>query len=800
MDALKKAASDAGRARGERRSAAITTIHVTGEIGGDDEAAASTASTMADDYDLRHETNGFLAQLAKGLSEENETLLSLIRKTNRSLKHMSGWDKTEDGASSTNSNDGVNAVVMVTNPDDLATDIDAVLSHLRTMLTNPSFVPLEEVVVREEEIFRLRQGWEKMEERWQEAVHLIDGWRQRMVASGQPVDMEDLKMGLRLSPVDNVFKLSTLQEEEEEEEEEVQEDEEEEEVQDDFEQRSEENPSPAESLHLVPAPGYEQDDLDDSDAESSIFHDDVDIDDIPEPNFEILQHSTTDQEASDISETGPLPRPPRITPLEESSTSGNRKPTSLGSRKRSGDYIHQDDDDDDDECKPPPPPPHRSQPEQSPQKRLKVSTDGEDDEQKTNSKIFTTSNSSLDSILLLKLSSESSVSTAPSRATARSTRSEGTSSQPATTRRTRAVAAAQDKKKTEAPSKPLPRQRQTRATAATTSSSARSAPSPQPGTATKPRAAASAPASSSATADEMPPPPRPGRGANNSPAVQSTSRATKPPPVVDTDVTPRAAKQSSPVKSASRLPKPRNAGVLPPPQQSPLSMARIAAKLAASEREADAARVRAKLKAARLSKANVSTDTRSSLAPSQASTTTTATTASMVSSRGDPTKRDKQASASSSAMTGTSGGSRTNLSLNENGQANVSSLGRKQQDAGKEMGGDNDNEDNKTVVSSSPHRQRSKIRVVQPEESDTEAEPVQSKPLPRKRGTAAAAPTSSSPANKTSQKAPPPPRSKRAEKVASRRRSTLNPWELQSLIAGEMVPPTPRVPREHLGE
>lgn len=798
MDALKKATSDAGRARGERRSAAITTIHVTGEIGGDDEAAASAASTMADDYDLRHETNGFLAQLAKGLSEENETLLSLIRKTNRSLKHMSGWDKTEDGASSTNSNDGVNAVVMVTNPDDLAADIDAVLSHLRTMLTNPSFVPLEEVVVREEEIFRLRQGWEKMEERWQEAVHLIDGWRQRMAASGQPVDMEDLKMGLRLSPVDNVFKLSTLQEEEEEEEE----------VQDDFEQRPEENPSPAELLHLVPAPGYEQDDdLDDSDAESSIFHDDVDIDDIPEPNFEILQHSTTDQEASDISETGPLPRPPRITPLEESSTSGNRKPTSFGSRKRSGDYIHQDDDDEEeeDESKPPPPPPHRSQPEQSPQKRLKVSTDGEDDEQKTrpNSNIFTESNSSLDSILLLKPPSESSVSTAPSRATARSTRSEGTSSQPATTRRTRAVAAAQDKKKTEAPSKPLPRQRQTRATAATTSSSARSAPSPQPDTATKPRAAASAPASSSATADEMPPPPRPGRSANNnSPTVQSTPRATKPPPVVDTDATPRAAKQSSPVKSASRLPKPRNAGVLPPPQQSPLSMARIAAKLAASEREADAARVRAKLKAARLGKGNVSNDTRSSLAPSQASTTTTATTASMVSSRGDPTKRDRQASASSSAMTGMSGGSRTNLSLNENGQANVSSLGRKQQDAGKEMGGDNDNdnEDNKTVVSSSPHRPRSKIRVVQPEESDAEAEPVQSKPLPRKRGTAAAALTSSSPAKKTNQKPPPPPRSKRAEKVASRRRSTLNPWELQSLIAGEMVPPTPRVPREHLGE
>ncbi|CAI4215714.1 unnamed protein product [Parascedosporium putredinis] len=40
----------------------------------------------------------------------------------------------------------------------------------------------------------------------------------------------------------------------------------------------------------------------------------------------------------------------------------------------------------------------------------------------------------------------------------------------------------------------------------------------------------------------------------------------------------------------------------PAPQQSPLTMAAIAAKLAASEREADAARVRAKLKAARMTK------------------------------------------------------------------------------------------------------------------------------------------------------------------------------------------------------
>lgn len=52
--------------------------------------------------------------------------------------------------------------------------------------------------------------------------------------------------------------------------------------------------------------------------------------------------------------------------------------------------------------------------------------------------------------------------------------------------------------------------------------------------------------------------------------------------------------------TGSKLPRPKDAF----PQQSPLTMASIAAKLAATEREADAARVRAKLKAARMKSAS----------------------------------------------------------------------------------------------------------------------------------------------------------------------------------------------------
>lgn len=143
----------------------------------------------------------------------------------------------------------------------------------------------------------------------------------------------------------------------------------------------------------------------------------------------------------------------------------------------------------------------------------------------------------------------------------------------------------------------------------------------------------------------------------------------------------------SPKRGLSRLPLPAN----PPPQQSPLTMATIAAKLAASEREADAARVRAKLKAARSAK-------RLSLAPpATAQPVPSATTRSLdgptaiEEESGDPVKKD--------------------LSLAEATGAEVA-------------------------------------------------------------------------------EAPKRKRERRASKVASRRRSTLSPWELESLILGNM-PTTP---------
>ena len=57
----------------------------------------------------------------------------------------------------------------------LSNNLTTALSTLTSLLTNPSFAPIEEVHTREDEIQRLRDGWEKMERRWREGYHYDEG-------------------------------------------------------------------------------------------------------------------------------------------------------------------------------------------------------------------------------------------------------------------------------------------------------------------------------------------------------------------------------------------------------------------------------------------------------------------------------------------------------------------------------------------------------------------------------------------------------------------------------------------------
>ena len=166
----------------------------------DNDVGADLASP---EYSLKQETTEFLTQLTQNLSDENDALISLVRNTLATLRTLQGLpvdsanghdnDPRIGGTGSTN-------MMMMAPPsyEELATSTDEVLEHLRGLLTNPSFVPLEEVEIREEEIVRLREGLERMVARWKEAVAMMDGWRKRMVDSGDTINLEDLTKGINL--------------------------------------------------------------------------------------------------------------------------------------------------------------------------------------------------------------------------------------------------------------------------------------------------------------------------------------------------------------------------------------------------------------------------------------------------------------------------------------------------------------------------------------------------------------------------------------------------------------------------
>ena len=154
---------------------------------------------------LKQETTEFLTRLSQGLSDENDALIGLVRGTLATLRSLQGLP---EGAMPGGEGElgGIGEVEHDVNGfmngppsyEALAMSTDEVLEHLRGLLTNPSFVPLEEVEVREEEIQRLREGWEKMAVRWKEAVSLMNGWKSRMVDTGDTINLDDLRVGLKL--------------------------------------------------------------------------------------------------------------------------------------------------------------------------------------------------------------------------------------------------------------------------------------------------------------------------------------------------------------------------------------------------------------------------------------------------------------------------------------------------------------------------------------------------------------------------------------------------------------------------
>ncbi|KAF3484168.1 NIMA interactive protein [Arthroderma uncinatum] len=147
-------------------------------------------------YSLKQETTEFLTKLCQSLSDENDALIQLSRNTIQTLKELQGLpdvcDEELEGV--VDMEESVDATL--SQHELLSKEMDSALEQLRALLTNPSFVPLEEVEIRDSEIARLRDGWEKMETRWQEAVSMMDGWHKRISHGSGSMNLDELRLGM----------------------------------------------------------------------------------------------------------------------------------------------------------------------------------------------------------------------------------------------------------------------------------------------------------------------------------------------------------------------------------------------------------------------------------------------------------------------------------------------------------------------------------------------------------------------------------------------------------------------------
>ena len=157
-----------------------------------------------ENWSLEKETNDFLAALVNETSTENVALRHMVAETMKTLKGLTGIDQASEkpvidpeigipGQYKQSRIERQSAQSEALVPcEELAKQLDMVVGHCCTILKDPSFVSIEEVQIREEEIIKLREGWEKMASRWKDAVAMMDTWRKRIVEGGNPVDLDEL--------------------------------------------------------------------------------------------------------------------------------------------------------------------------------------------------------------------------------------------------------------------------------------------------------------------------------------------------------------------------------------------------------------------------------------------------------------------------------------------------------------------------------------------------------------------------------------------------------------------------------
>lgn len=194
-----------GQQRGNKVGMAAPSLTITGAPRKQN-IDASMHDLGDPEYSLKQETTEFLTQLGQSLSDENDSLITLVRGALGTMRELLGLPATHthpDSAvgSVSSAEEGKNGSQMLhampTSYETLAADMETTITQLKTVLTNPNFVSMEEVEVRDEEIVRLREGWERMEQRWKDVLQMMEGWRQKM-NTGHAINVEDLRVGMGL--------------------------------------------------------------------------------------------------------------------------------------------------------------------------------------------------------------------------------------------------------------------------------------------------------------------------------------------------------------------------------------------------------------------------------------------------------------------------------------------------------------------------------------------------------------------------------------------------------------------------
>lgn len=205
IDKLKGHLTSMQRGKKEASGMRINTLNLQPEHKSRDKRRGQDADNA--EWSLEKETGDFLAALVNETSSENVQLRKIITETMDLLRDLTNLDVGED-TSEEDREDGIGIPGQYrksrqraarNSPDsslvscvDLAEQMGLILRHCQTILRDPSFVPIEEVQIRDEEIIKLRTGWEKMASRWKGAVTMMDTWRRKRTEHGLEESMDEL--------------------------------------------------------------------------------------------------------------------------------------------------------------------------------------------------------------------------------------------------------------------------------------------------------------------------------------------------------------------------------------------------------------------------------------------------------------------------------------------------------------------------------------------------------------------------------------------------------------------------------